>query len=395
VQENEKKKTGFFGKLKNILFVDDGGDDEVLPDYTEPTEEKEKVVIHENPDETKVIPSRFDIEKPIEDIEIEPPKIEKIEEVVETHEEIKINPPEEKPSPFLSFDEDEFKTFTSRVARNEARTKEETRIDYQPKEKATYNLPNTNRSTMSSVGNTTSSKKPFTPSPVISPVYGILDKNYSKEDIIDKRTDRHQAKVDSVDRIRKKALGEVEEKEPETIVDIEKTIEEDLDILPIKNEEPKVEKKPEPIEVKEEKQHIEVPEVKKEIEPKILSREEKNANIMEELPKVTEQPKKEVIEKKASPIESELNEMIDNYSDINEDLIEYEEPKKSNKLDDLEKTSTLKILDDIEKELNSIKPVSNTDKEDSDDKSNQILEKDIFNMISSMYVGGDEEDDSD
>ena len=62
-------------------------------------------------------------------------------------------------------------------------------------------------------------------------------------------------------------------------------------------------------------------------------------------------------------------------------------------MDDLEKTSTLRILDDIEKELNSIKPVGEENEENG--KKEQIDEKDIFNMISSMYVGGDDEDDSD
>ena len=57
----------------------------------------------------------------------------------------------------------------------------------------------------------------------------------------------------------------------------------------------------------------------------------------------------------------------------------------------MEKTSTLQILDDIEKELNSIKPISkNEEKKDEDDDT---LEDDLFNLIDSMYEGGDEEDD--
>ena len=391
MQENEKKKPGFFGKLKNILFVDDDDHGEELPDYTEPKEENEKVIVHENPEEEKVIPSRFDIEKPIDDVIMEPNKIEQVDEIVTEHEEIKIEGPEEKPSPFLSFDEDEFKNFTSRVARNEARVREETKPEYTVKERLTYNLPNTGKSAMSSVGNTGTSKKPFTPSPVMSPVYGILDKNYSKEDIIDKRTDRRQIKFDSVDRVRRKALGE-EEKPMVKKIDIETTIEEDLEPLP--KTKPVIEEEPV---IKKEEHHIEVKEEKR--EPKILSREEKNNNIVKEMPRPLK-PRREEIEdieeeKVVSPIESELNEMIDNYTDIDEDLVQEELPKKSNKLDDLEKTSTLKILDDIEKELNSIKPSDDGEPEEKEEKSNQILEKDIFNMISSMYVGGDEEDDSD
>ena len=89
-----------------------------------------------------------------------------------------------------------------------------------------------------------------------------------------------------------------------------------------------------------------------------------------------------------------------NAKDFNEERKKEESPlekeldtKKFGKMDDLEKTSTLRILDDIEKELNSIKPVGEEENDDNG-KKEQIDEKDIFNMISSMYVGGDDEDDS-
>lgn len=54
----------------------------------------------------------------------------------------------------------------------------------------------------------------FTPSPVISPVYGVLDKNYKKEDIVVRNI---QEKTIDVDSVRKKAFGTLEE-------DIEKTL---------------------------------------------------------------------------------------------------------------------------------------------------------------------------
>ena len=67
-------------------------------------------------------------------------------------------------------------------------------------------------------------------------------------------------------------------------------------------------------------------------------------------------------------------------------------------LDDLEKTSTLQILDDIEKELNSIKPINKDISVDIDDdelttNNTDTLEKDLFNLIDSMYVEGEEEED--
>ena len=57
-----------------------------------------------------------------------------------------------------------------------------------------------------------------------------------------------------------------------------------------------------------------------------------------------------------------------------------------------------KILDDIEKELNSIKPINKDISVDTDDEelttnNTDTLEKDLFNLIDSMYVEGEEEDD--
>lgn len=72
----------------------------------------------------------------------------------------------------------------------------------------------------------------FKPSPIISPVYGILDKNYKKEDIVHKE-EKHSyptSKEMTIDEIRKKAFGTLEDeidmnlnKEPEVaenLVDI-------------------------------------------------------------------------------------------------------------------------------------------------------------------------------
>lgn len=56
--------------------------------------------------------------------------------------------------------------------------------------------------------NTTLSKHKFQPSPVISPVYGVLDKNYKKEDIV---LAKDEKKAVDVDDVRKKAFGTLEE----------------------------------------------------------------------------------------------------------------------------------------------------------------------------------------
>lgn len=57
-------------------------------------------------------------------------------------------------------------------------------------------------------------KKIFRPSPIISPVYGVLDKNYRKDDITTKsKVDdiQREQKHLSIDDIRKKAFGTLEE----------------------------------------------------------------------------------------------------------------------------------------------------------------------------------------
>ncbi len=58
-------------------------------------------------------------------------------------------------------------------------------------------------------------KKFFKPSPIISPVYGVLDKNYSKEDITpkaSKKVDYYQSSKEvTIDDVRKKAFGTLEE----------------------------------------------------------------------------------------------------------------------------------------------------------------------------------------
>ncbi len=70
-------------------------------------------------------------------------------------------------------------------------------------------------------------KKKFKLSPVISPVYGILDKNYKKEDIIEKKREPEEYfgyKGDTalrVDRVRKKAYGTLEDELESTLSHVE------------------------------------------------------------------------------------------------------------------------------------------------------------------------------
>lgn len=70
-------------------------------------------------------------------------------------------------------------------------------------------------------------KTTFKPSPIISPIYGILDKNYKKEDIVQKReirlTSEYERRNLIVDDVRKKAYGTLSD---DLIDDMDKGLEE-------------------------------------------------------------------------------------------------------------------------------------------------------------------------
>ena len=141
-----------------------------------------------------------EVEEPVEEpirkevIQVEipaPKKEEPIEEPVKK---------EEKPSPIF-FDDNDFigleppKRQPKPVQKNNTYTKP-TNIKSEKKEPK-------------------EEKKQFKPTPIISPVYGILDKNYHKEDIKTKNNTTNNTyynhKDISIDDIRKKAYGTLED----------------------------------------------------------------------------------------------------------------------------------------------------------------------------------------
>lgn len=116
-------------------------------------------------------------------------------------------------------------------------------------------------------------KKTFRPSPVISPVYGILDKNYKKGDIVEKVSASGfdiDGKID-VDSVMRRAYGQVE---------IEKTITREEKFYT--NVEPELYKEEEPIEKESEINLFEtLKEEKKEVEDKKEEYEEESYDLDE------------------------------------------------------------------------------------------------------------------
>ncbi len=413
---------GLFSKIKNILFEEDDEVEE-MPVYTkeEVKETTKKTEVEDKPNSVIEEPittssnSRFrnvkrDIDLSFDESDVlgEIPGAKDLMSSTQVEEKKEIVEPvkEEKKSPFLSFDEDEFERLNSRINRNESRVKKEVKsvgIPNNTARKANNNFSSTSTNKDTRIENVdkyklnnnsslNGGKKPFTPSPVISPVYGILDKNYKKDDIVDKQGGMKREKVVKpivhkeeievtkenvdvyevdIDKVRRKAYGELE------------GLEKNLTNMPaLKNE-----ISDEIAEIEKEEEHVNI------IETPVVDldiKEVEEPSIEEQLEDSFDTP---VLEDNLTN-ESTLDEVV-------EEVIETpkkEEDKKAKILNELEKTSTLQILDDIEKELNSIKPISRSVNEDYEEEKRRLdngdtLENDLFNLIDSMYEEGEEEDD--
>lgn len=149
------------------------------------------------------------IKKEVMHVEINAPKPEvkeeKIEQVVE--EPVK----EEKTVPIF-FDDKDFDTLEKPKIEKEENKIEEEKHSFKDKYKTKKQIEE-------------QKPKTFKPSPIISPVYGILDKNYKVDDIETKKviptTVYYEHKELTIDDIRKKAYGTLEDDIETTLFGVE------------------------------------------------------------------------------------------------------------------------------------------------------------------------------
>ena len=211
---------GLFDKLKNVFFeeeeveIDEKDETRRIPvakkiDVSETKKEepeKEEVVKEEKIEEAPVEPERdfkfpmgfddkdFEVEKtieifgPIKDKEEEEPKVEEV---------VSDEPPMEVPVEENDYRyEEEEESYEIPAYREEIREEKREIYHklYEGKEKAPEE------------------KTGFTPSPIISPIYGILNKNYKKEQIVTKGELKKSEPVvvkDELDLVREKAYGDL------------------------------------------------------------------------------------------------------------------------------------------------------------------------------------------
>ena len=179
-------------KLKNTFF------EEEYIEVEEPEVKKQEVAKKVEPKEIKR-----------EEVKVVPVE-EKVPEVVEEEKKIENYSDRElsrKDSKLPYFEDDDFIEADLNTVK-----KEESKKIYGGKVDELYNSINYN-DTQSSKPYNAPVKEAFKPTPIISPIYGILDKNYRKEEVVDKKdkmpgvssyVSRKNADLDSV---RKKAYG--------------------------------------------------------------------------------------------------------------------------------------------------------------------------------------------
>jgi len=134
------------------------------------------------------------IKKDVIQVEIPAPVAPEKKEEMVTESEVLVK--EDKPQAPVFFDDNDFATLERREEPKPRKLEEK----YRGKEEE---------------------KKIFKPTPIISPVYGVLDKNYHKEDITPKKktvtTNFYDRGTVTIDDVRKKAFGTLED-ELETII---------------------------------------------------------------------------------------------------------------------------------------------------------------------------------
>jgi hypothetical protein len=280
---------GLFNKIKNVLFTEEEETTEI------PLIQKDDYQIEEEKEKDKVEEeiSRFNnirIEENLNKFEEEKPKVEEVKEEIR---------PVQK-SPFQSFDEEEFDRIAAinknRLLERDRRAREEkerqNRRSYEER-KVEVRIPR-------------EETHKFKPTPVISPVYGILDKNYTKDDILPTASSEGTLpKILDIDAVRQKAFG--------TLDQIENNLEDDsLDDIKITSfdEEPTDNIILPNIETIDDNEEITTPLPKIEDVEKELEKEDVEP-IKEEVEEEVTTPEQEDIEVNEAKIESDLFNLID------------------------------------------------------------------------------------
>lgn len=350
-----------------------------------------------------------EVEEPIRN-EVKPavvqpkPSIEKFEQpVVEepVKEEVKEEKKPTREEKFVYFTDDDFKDLDK--PKKEEVKKVEKKVE--PK-------PMAYKGASISVNPQPEPKKEFKPSPIISPVYGVLDKNYEKEDIKPKvKPTVYRSSTITIDDVRNKAYGTVEdeikddilgkaliEQTEEEVVEPDINIFEELDKyeeeLPKNNNVDDIFGK---LDIKKDEILDELDEKKDEILDEIDNKTNSIDLLSKEFNDIDELDVEEPVSK-TSDVDI-TKEFLD---DIDEDITTNEDVEDAKDLIDDEETLALaRELEEQKKKLNEINNMMDENKKTTKTKSKKKKEKveeseedlndsELFDIIDSSYEKDDE-----
>lgn len=188
---------GLLDKVKNLFTEPEEPEEEIKVEQIK--REVTRVPIEQKPVEHRVEHREHRREKPVETIE------ESFTEEINVVEE-EVPPVREKVKTPIFFTENDFADLEpERPKKIEKKKEVETRTTKREEKKTPYSGGYTSTSIL------TKEKPTFKPTPIISPIYGILDKNYSKDDIVEKKDIKENLKDvsshDKFDEVRNKAYG--------------------------------------------------------------------------------------------------------------------------------------------------------------------------------------------
>ncbi len=218
--------------------------------------------------------------------------------------------------PFPDFDEEEF---SSSVSRQQQRSSKSTTnvLEYEKKKKIEkkYDYGRYERTETREVVE----KKKFKPSPIISPVYGILNEDYKIEDIKDKTEEYANNNLD-FNSVRKKAFGDIEslDEQPKQTY-----YEETVTVKLKENDEEKKQKVKTIDELLEDTADVEIS-LEKKTPEKVEKKEtlDEYEKVDEDLEEIIENNKKDNIddvEEDDDTLENDLFDLIDSMYDNRED----------------------------------------------------------------------------
>ena len=233
----------FVDKIKNALFeveyVVDDKEKENEEKKEEPKENKDKPIAK------RVILSGHRRDKHKENVENTNENHVVEENKVEDNNEVELLTETPKQPDFKVMNDNDFRveefppepqevrqpepTYEREPVVQEEAPKVEERVIYRQevREKSPYGIDETSKNLVQEYGRAYEKKEErggFKPSPIISPIYGVLDKNYRKEDVREKRDVRltsYSRDSINVDDVRNKAYGKAEDKNKKPVREVE------------------------------------------------------------------------------------------------------------------------------------------------------------------------------